>query len=70
MHGRTGSKEAAMKEGHRPRPGALADELDELFCDEDQTLCRWGRPCSCCLAERDEADAATILRETEHEDIL
>ena len=44
-----------MKANHRPRPDPYPDEVDELFCDEDETLCTEDRPCMCCWVERQEA---------------
>lgn len=36
------------KPHHRPRDDPYPDELDQLFCDECQSLCQDGRPCWCC----------------------
>ena len=44
-----------MKPNHRPRPDPYPDEVDELFCDEDETLCTEDRPCMCCWVDRQEA---------------
>ena len=48
-----------MKPGHRPRDDPYPDELDELFCEEDQTLCSPGRLCLCCVvAELEQLEEA------------
>jgi hypothetical protein len=44
-----------VKANHRPRPDPYPDEVDELFCDEDETLCTEERPCMCCWVDRMEA---------------
>ena len=49
-----------MKANHRPRPDPYPDELDELFCDEDETLCTEDRPCMCCWADRQESRAPAV----------
>jgi hypothetical protein len=38
----------AARPRHRLRDDPYPDELDQEFCDEDQTLCLDGCPCLCC----------------------
>lgn len=33
---------------HRLRDDPYPDELDQMFCETDETLCMPGRPCLCC----------------------
>ena len=40
---------------HRLRDDPYPDELDQQFCEEDETLCMPGRPCLCCWVEQQEA---------------
>ena len=42
---------------HRLRDDPYPDELDQQFCEEDETLCMPGRPCWCCWVEQQEAEA-------------
>ena len=44
---------------HRPRDEPEADELDQLFCEDDRTLCVLpDRPCECCYLATTELEAA------------
>jgi len=36
---------------HRLRDDPYPDELDQEFCEEDETLCVDDRPCLCCVVE-------------------
>lgn len=44
--------------GHRLRDNPYPDEMDQMFCEEDETLCMPGRPCECCWLEQMEAEDA------------
>lgn len=46
-----------VSENHRPRDDPYPDELDQLFCDECETLCMQGRPCMCCWTEMTETES-------------
>lgn len=48
---------AILKPSHRPRPDPYPDEMDQLFCDEDGTLCTVERPCLCCVVDAEELAA-------------
>lgn len=37
---------------HRLRDDPYPDELDQAFCEIDQTLCMDDRPCLCCYVDK------------------
>lgn len=51
-----------MRPNHRLRDNPYPDEMDQEYCEEDETLCMPGRPCLCCWVtqqeEQEEAEAA------------
>jgi hypothetical protein len=52
-------KRPPVRPAHRLRDDPFPDEMDQEFCEEDQTLCMPGRPCMCCYIGDEEASETT-----------